>query len=750
MKIAVLGGGPAGLYFGLLMRKARPDSEVVIVERNRRDDTFGWGVVFSDGTLGNFQRADPESYAAITASFAHWDDIDTYFKGQVIRSGGHGFCGIARRRLLEILQDRAAELGVRVVYETEHDGIADAVARGADLVVAADGINSKVRAAFEHVFQPTITEGKAKYIWLGTTKRLSAFTFYVKENEHGLFTVHAYPFDAETSTFIIETDRETWRSAGLDTMSVDEGVAYCERLFAAELGGHRLMTNKSAWLSFREVVCKKWWHDNVVLIGDAAHTAHFSIGSGTKLAMEDSIALVEALGREASVPAALQAYHEARWLEVAKLQRAARVSQAWFEDIRRYKDLEPEQFVLSMMTRSKRVTYENLRRRDEGYVGGLDRWYARRSGCADARPPMFTPFTLRELTLVNRVVVSPMCQYSATDGTPDEWHLVHLGARAVGGAGLVMTEMTDVSPEGRITRGCTGMYAPAHAPAWRRIVEFVRRSSAAKIGIQLGHAGPKGAAAHPWDGADTGLPDPWPLLAASARPYAPGFATPKAMDEADMAMVTEQFVRATHMSEEAGFDLLELHMAHGYLLATFISPLTNTRTDGYGGDLAARMRFPLRVLAAVRAAWPAHKPLSVRISATDWLPGGLTDDDAVEVAKLLRAGGCDLVDVSAGMTVPGSRPAIFGRMYQTQFADRIRHEAGISTLAVGSIQDWDQVNTIIASGRADLCALARPHLFDPHFTLRAAAEQGYAGPGVAWPGQYLLGRPPRASGKGAD
>ena len=750
MKIAVLGGGPAGLYFGVLMRKARPDSEVVIVERNRRDDTFGWGVVFSDGTLGNFQRADPESYARITASFAHWDDIDTYFKGQVIRSGGHGFCGIARRRLLEILQDRASELGARIEYQSEHVALDSPQCRGADLIVAADGINSRVRASFEDVFQPTLTEGKAKYIWLGTTRRLPAFTFYVKENEHGLFTVHAYPFDATTSTFIIETDRESWTRAGLDRMSVDEGVAYCERLFAAELEGHRLMTNKSSWLSFREVVCKKWWHGNVVLIGDAAHTAHFSIGSGTKLAMEDSIALVEALQREADVPKALQAYHDVRWLDVAKLQRAARVSQAWFEDIRRYKDMEPEQFVLSMMTRSKRVTYENLRVRDGRYVAGLDRWFAERSGCAEARPPMFTPFSLRELKLVNRVVVSPMCQYSAQDGAPDDWHLVHLGARAVGGAGLVMTEMTDVSPEGRITRGCTGMYAPAHVPAWRRIVEFVHRSSAAKIGIQLGHAGPKGSAEHPWDGPDRGLVDGWPLLAASAVAFAPGFATPRAMDEADMATVVEQFVRATHMSEEAGFDLLELHMAHGYLLASFISPLTNLRSDEYGGSLANRMRFPLRVLAAVRAAWPAHKPISVRISATDWLPGGVTDEESVEVARLLKAGGCDLVDVSAGMTVPGSRPAIYGRMYQTHLSDRIRHEAGVATIAVGSIQDWDQVNTIVASGRADLCALARPHLFDPQLTLRAAAEQNYAGPGVVWPGQYLLGRPPRGGGKSGD
>lgn len=745
MKIAVLGGGPAGLYFSVLMKKARPDCEVVVVERNRHRDTFGWGVVFSDGTLGNFQRADPETYAAITSSFVHWDAIDTCFKnGEVIRSGGHGFCGLARVRLLEILQDRALALGVTIAFETEHEGLATPAAQGADLVVAADGVNSKVRAQLGEVFSPTIVEGKAKYIWLGTNRRLAAFTFYVRENEHGLFMVHAYPFDAANSTFIVETDVETWRRAGLDAMRSEESVAYCERLFATELAGHSLMSNKSTWLSFREVKCARWWADNVVLIGDAAHTAHFSIGSGTKLAMEDSIALCEALLREETVPAALQAYHAARWLEVAKLQRAARVSQRWFEEVRRYKDLEPQQFVLSMMTRSKRVTYENLRVRDQGYVGELDQWFAGKAGCAGqepAPPPMFTPLQLRGLTLQNRVVVSPMCQYSAEDGTPGEWHLVHLGACAVGGAGLVMTEMTNVTPEGRISRGCAGMWAPEHVAGWRRVVDFVHAHSTAKIGIQLGHAGPKGSVEHPWEGADVGLAAGWELLGPSPVAYAPGFAVPKAMTPDDMARLCACYQRAAEMSEQAGFDLVEIHMAHGYLLAAFISPLTNLRTDAYGGSLAGRMRFPLQVLAAVRAAVPKHKPVSVRISATDWIEGGLGEEEAVEIARMLAAHGCDLVDVSAGQTTPAARPEIYGRMFQTHLSDRIRHEAGVTTIAVGAIQDWDQINTIIASGRADLCALARPHLLDPHFTLRAAAEQNYRGPGVTWPPQYLAARP---------
>ena len=722
------------------MKQARPDSEVVVVERNRADDTFGWGVVFSNETLGHFKQQDPESFRRITESFAYWDNIDTHFKGQVIRSGGHGFCGIARRRLLQILQERCVELGVTLRFEHESDDLREFA--GADLIVAADGINSRIRGAHEDVFQPSIEPGKARFIWLGTTRHFEAFTFIIRDTEHGLFQVHAYPFDANTSTFIVETDPETWRRAGLDTASVADSVAYLERLFAPELQGHRLMTNKSAWINFRTISCKTWWHRNMVLIGDAAHTAHFSIGSGTKLAMEDAIALVAALQREpGDIQAALAAYHEARWLDVAKLQRAARVSQAWFEDISRYKHMAPEQLVLSMMTRSKRVTHGNLRVRDAGYVAEVDRWFAGHSA-AEVGPPMFSGFVLRELKLQNRVVVSPMCQYSAQDGLIDDWHLVHLGALATGGAGLVMTEMTDVSPDGRITTGCAGLYKPEHAAAWRRVVEFVHTHSSAKIGVQLGHAGRKGATLHRWDRGDVPLPagEAWELLAPSPIAWAPGFQVPRAMDRADMERVCADFVRATALAQQAAFDLLELHMAHGYLLSSFISPLTNLRTDEYGGELAGRMRFPLEVCRAVRAAWPAARPLSVRISATDWAAGGLTGDDAVEVARMLKAEGCDLIDVSAGQTTPEARP-VYGRMYQTQFSDQIRNELGIATIAVGNIQDWDQVNTIVASGRADLCALARPHLVDPHVTLRAALELGYAGPGVTWPRQYLAARP---------
>lgn len=738
VKIAVIGGGPAGLYFSLLLKKSDPSHEIEVFERNRADDTFGWGVVFSNETLGNFEAADRETFARITESFAHWDAIDTHVAGRVIRSGGHGFSGIARRRLLQILQERCSELGVRLRFQTELEALPQA-----DVVVAADGINSRVRTAHEDVFQPSIEPGKARFIWLGTTRRFDAFTFILRETEHGLFQVHAYPFDRATSTFIVETDPETWRRAGLDTASLDDSVAFLERLFAPELAGHKLLTNKSAWISFRTITCKQWWHGNVVLIGDAAHTAHFSIGSGTKLAMEDAIALAEALRTHpADIPAALAAYHAARWLEVAKLQRAARVSQSWFEDIGRYRKMAPEQWVLSMMTRSKRVTHDNLRVRDPAYIAAVDEWFRGTVDAPHPTPPMFTGFRLRDLRLRNRVVVSPMCQYSATDGLADDWHLVHLGARASGGAGLVMTEMTDVSPTGRITPGCTGLYAPEHAAAWRRVTDFVHTHTGAKIGAQIAHAGRKGATQNRWDRPDVPLPPEhaWELLAPSPIAWAPGFQTPRAMTLADMDAVTADFVRAAELAEQAGFDLLEVHMAHGYLLSSFISPLTNQRTDEFGGDLAARLKFPRRVFAAVRAVWPARKPMSVRISASDWAPGGITGEDSVEIARMLADDGCDLIDVSSGQTTTMARP-IYGRMFQTHFSDQIRNEVGIATMAVGNIQDWDQINTIVASGRADLCALARPHLVDPHFTLRAAIDQNYAGDGVHWPQQYLAARP---------
>jgi anthraniloyl-CoA monooxygenase len=741
VKIVSIGGGPAGLYFALLMKKADPAHDVAVVERNRADDTFGFGVVFSDATLEGFGVADRETYEEISKSFAHWDDIDIHYRGEVLSSTGHGFSGMSRQLLLDILQRRCAALGVTLEFEKE---VADPDAyRDADLILAADGVNSVVRARHAEHFRPQIDWRPNKFVWLGTTYPYPAFTFIFKESEHGLWRVHAYRYDQSMSTFILETTEATWRRAGLDQADEDQTLAFAERLFAAELRGHRLLKNRSLWRSFPTVRNGCWHHGNIVLVGDAAHTAHFSIGSGTKLAIEDAIALALALQRHAEVKTALVAYEEERRPEVEALQRAAQVSLEWFEETERYHGrLEPPQFSVSLLTRSLRVTHDSLRLRDPAFVSKVDRWLASEAErqsrvavpAAPAPPPMFTPFRLRGLVLPNRVVVSSMCQYSADDGTPDEWHLVHLGSRAVGGAGLVMTEMTDVSREGRISPGCAGMYTREHVTAWKRIVDFVHGHSPAKIGLQLAHAGRKGSTRRLWEGIDEPLDSGnWALVSASPIPYFPHSQVPKAMERAEMDTVRVDFVRATRMAEEAGFDLLELHFAHGYLLASFLSPLTNRRADEYGGSLANRARFPLEIFDAARAAWPEAKPMSVRISATDWAEGGTTPDDAVEVARLLKAHGCDIVDVSAGQTVPEQKP-VYGRLFQTPFADRIRHEAGIPTMTVGNIASYADVNSIIAAGRADLCVLARAHLYDPYWTRHAAYEQGYDLP---WPDQYV-------------
>ena len=741
MKIVSVGGGPAGLYLALLMKKADPTHEVTVVERSRADETFGFGVVFSDATLESFAEADPESHESIRRSLAHWDDVDIHYQGQVLTSTGHGFAGLARQRLLDILQRRCAELGVMLRFQTE---TADLSAwAGADLIVGADGVNSGVRGQYAERFQPRIDLRPNRFVWLGTTFPFSAFTFIFKESEHGLWRVHAYRYNATDSTFILESTEATWRRAGLADASEDDTLAFAEQLFARELGGHRLLKNRSLWRSFPTVRNARWSHGNVVLVGDAAHTAHFSIGSGTKLAIEDSIALARALRTHGDVPAALSAYEAARRPEVQSLQRAAQVSLAWFEETERYHGrLDPLQFAFSLLTRSLRVTHANLKVRDAKFVESVDRWCSDQASIQTGSavrgqsppPPMFTPFRLRDLVLDNRVVVSPMCQYSAEDGTPNDWHLVHLGSRALGGAGLVIAEMTDVSREGRISPGCTGMYKPEHVAAWRRIVEFVHANTHAAIGLQLAHAGRKGSTRRLWEGIDEPLRDGnWPLMSASAMPFLPQSQVPRAMDRRDMDGVRDDFVRAARMADEAGFDLLELHFAHGYLLASFLSPLTNQRTDEYGGTLANRARYPIEVFDAVRAAWPVRKPMSVRISATDWAPGGFTPGDAVELARMLKAHGCDIADVSAGQTIPDAQP-VYGRLYQTPFSDRVRQEAGIPTMTVGAIATYADVNSIIAAGRADLCVLARAHLYDPYWTLHAAWEQGFELP---LPNQYV-------------
>ncbi|MCA8941338.1 MAG: bifunctional salicylyl-CoA 5-hydroxylase/oxidoreductase [Planctomycetes bacterium] len=746
MKVVCIGGGPGGLFSGILLKKAFPDAEIEIFERNKPDDTFGWGVVFSDETFGNIEAADPVSIGEVRGRFRYWDDIHTFFGGECVVSTGHGFCGTSRRELLEILQARCRELGVRMNFEVEIDSLEQFA--DADLIIACDGVNSWIREAYREHFKPSIDWRKCKFAWYGTDLELEAFTFIFKENDAGLFQVHAYPFADGLSTWIVECREEVWKRAGLDEMSIEESLAYCQDLFSEDLRGHRLLDNNSIWRTFPTIRNERWYHDNIVLMGDAVHTAHFSIGSGTKLALEDAMALADAMKAHHAdgIPAVLEAYQEARFVDTIKLQKAAQTSLEWFENSARYLVQDPVTFSFNLMTRSKRITYDNLRLRDPELVARTTRQFAKDAGVkvgADAEPPvpMFTPYRIGDMPLANRVVVSPMCQYSATDGIPDDWHLVHLGSRAIGGAGLVITEMTNVSPDGRITPGCAGMWSEAHADAWRRIVEFTHAHSQAKICVQLAHAGRKGSVSHPWQGDDVPLASGgWPTLAPSAIPFRPGWQTPKAMDRADMDRVRDEFVRATELAHSSGFDMIELHMAHGYLLSSFLSPLSNRRDDEYGGSLQNRMRYPLEVLDAVRAAWPADKPVAVRISASDWADDdGLTGDDAVVIARELRAHGCAVVDVSSGGNTAEHVPE-YGRMYQVPFAERIKYEVGVPVIAVGAIQGADHCNTVLAAGRADLCALARPHLYDPYLTLHAAAEYGFED--VAWPGQYLLGRRP--------
>ncbi|MFI9201818.1 bifunctional salicylyl-CoA 5-hydroxylase/oxidoreductase [Streptomyces sp. NPDC053048] len=744
-RVAVIGGGPGGLYAAALLKRLAPEREITLWERNAPDDTFGFGVVLSDETLGGIESADPEVYAALGRELVRWDDIDVVHRGRTLRSGGHGFAALGRHRLLELLHERCRALGVDLRFRTAAPPAAE-LAGSYDLVVAADGIHSRTRDSHRDAFRTGIATHRCRYIWLAADLALDAFRFEIAETEHGIMQLHAYPFGPRTATVIVEMREEVWRRAGFDRHDERTSIEQCGKYFGDLLRGSTLRSNHSAWTAFRTVVNEHWSHGNTVLIGDAAHTAHFSIGSGTKLAVEDALALAGHLEGARDLAGALRAYEEERRPAVESTQRAARASLEWFEDLAGHVDRTPHRFAFDLLTRSRRVTHDNLRLRDAGFVAAVED----EAGIPPGTPPMFTPFRLRGLTLRNRVVVSPMDMYSATDGTPGDFHLVHLGARALGGAGLVMTEMVCVSAQGRITPGCAGLYAPEHEEAWRRITGFVHeRAPGTAIGVQLGHSGRKGSTRLMWDGIDQPLPDGnWPLVAASPLPYRPGVSqTPHALTAGELAGTREQFVRSAEAADRAGFDLLELHCAHGYLLSGFLSPLTNHRDDAYGGDLAGRLRYPLEVFDAVRAVWPAHKPMTVRISATDWAPGGTTGDDAVVIAGAFAEHGADAVDVSAGQVVPDERPA-YGRSYQAPFADRIRQEAGVPVIAVGAISSWDDVNSLILAGRTDLCALARPHLYDPNWTLHAAAEQGYEGPGALWPVPYRAGsrRPPTGRG----
>ncbi len=759
MKIVCIGGGPAGLYFGLLMKKLGRERgtlhDVTVVERNKPYDTFGWGVVFSDATMDNMREWDRETADTIESSFAHWDDIELQIKGRTIKSGGHGFVGIGRKRLLNILQARCEALDVKLVFETEANSDADYP--DADLVIASDGVNSRIRSRYADVFKPDIVTRPNRFIWLGTKKVYEPFTFLFEKTEHGWFQAHIYKFDDSTSTFIVECPEAVWLAHGLDQADPDQSIAFCEKLFANNLQGEKLLSNArhlrgSAWLNFQRVKCEQWWHFNghnhVVLMGDAVHTAHFAIGSGTKLALEDAIELTrqfKLLGDTAKhIPQVLGAYQALRAIDVLRIQNAAWNAMEWFEVCgQRYCDqLQPEQFMYSMLTRSQRISHENLRLRDKAWLDGFEQWFDHQAGLKTRSPvpPMFTPYTLRGITLKNRVVVSPMAQYSCVDGVPGDYHLVHLGARALGGAGMVMVEMSCTSADARITPGCPGLWNDAQRDAFKRIVDFVHQGSDAKIAIQIGHAGPKGSTNAPWQGtgADHALASGnWPLLAASALPYLKDGAVPRAMTRDDMDSVLADFVHSAKLAAQAGFDWLELHCAHGYLLSSFISPLTNRRSDEYGGSLDNRLRYPLEVFAAVRAVWPNDLPISVRISAHDWAEGGITPDDAVLIARAFKAAGADMIDCSSGQVSADQKPT-YGRMYQTPFADRIRNQAGIATIAVGAISEADHVNSIISAGRADLCAVARPHLANPAWTLQEAAKIGFTG--TTWPVQYESGK----------
>lgn len=737
MRVACVGGGPAGLYLSLLLARRFSDWEVRVYERDRADQTFGWGVVFSDATLERLCAADEASYRDVAGAFVRWSDIDVRIGDRTIRAGGHGFSGIARARLLNILQRHAAEAGAHLHFETEIRN--DAALSSCDLVVVCDGASGSLR---RDAFGSSVAFGECRYVWLGSTLQLDAFSFFFARTEHGWFAAHAYPHAADASTVIVECREETWRAHGLHEADTARTLAFCEALFADDLRGHRLQANVARpgandWQRFARVENERWYDGNVVLLGDAAHTAHFSIGSGTKLAMEDAIALCDALAKAPDLADALASYESERRGEALRLQHAADNSARWFENVARYAALPPEQFAYSLLTRSQRVGHENLRVRDASYVEGVEAWFARRAD-ASPRPPIFVPFRLREMHLRNRIALAPMDMYSAEGGVPNDVHLVHLGARALGGAGLIFTEMVCVSPQGRISPGCSGIYTDEQAVAWRRITAFVHERSEAKIALQLGHAGPKASTKRMWEGNDEPLErDNWPVVGPSAVAYARGHQVPRELDREAMDEIREAFVAAARRGDAAGFDMLELHCAHGYLLSAFLTPLQNHRVDEYGGSLANRLRYPLEVFRAVRAAWPAAKPISVRISATDWVQGGITGDDAVVIARAFAAAGADLIDVSTGLTSPDATPQ-YGRLFQTPFADRIRNEAGIATMAVGSITDAGQANEILAAGRADLIALGRAHLSDPAWTLHAAAELGYEE--QWWPVQYLPGK----------
>lgn len=733
MKIACIGGGPGGLYFAISIKLQKPSTDVIVIERNKPADTFGWGVVLSDETLDNLEKNDSISAESIRSNFAYWDDIALHHKGKKLKSTGHGFCGIGRKTLLVILQERARELGVQLKFESEVGSASDYM-NDYDIVVAADGLNSKTRSEYAEIFKPDTDLRKCQFVWLGTKQKFDdAFTFIFEKTKHGWVWAHAYQFDSDTATFIVECSQDTFDAFGFNNLTQTESINICQDIFKNYLDGNKLMTNAnhirgSAWIKFPRVLCKKWSHKNIVLLGDASATAHFSIGSGTKLALESAISLANNLSIEKNHSSAFKKYEESRKLEVLRLQSAAKNSVEWFEDVERYLDLDPIQLKYSLLTRSQRISHENLRERDPEWLNQAEKWFQSRAGVKNnekVRAPMFAPFKLRELELKNRIVVSPMAQYKAINGCPTDWHFVHYAERAKGGAGLIYVEMTCISPEGRITPGCTGLYSQEHEFSWKRIIDFIHVETEAKISCQIGHSGRKGSTQLGWEKMDAPLKNGnWPIISASSIPWSKNNAVPVEMTELKMEEVLKQFVSSTEMANRAGFDMIELHAAHGYLISSFISPKSNIRKDKYGGSLDNRMRYPLRVAEAMRKSWPKEKPMSVRISANDWVgEEGITPQESVKIAKMFKAIGIDIIDVSAGQTSDEAKP-VYGRMFQTPFSDRIRNEAGINTMAVGNIYEADHVNSILMAGRADLVCIARPHLSNPYWTLHAGTSIG--------------------------
>jgi anthraniloyl-CoA monooxygenase len=758
MKIAILGGGPAGLYAALLLKRRGIAAQVTVWERDPADATYGFGVVLAEQVLDALRLVDEGSGKALAAEMHRWDDIVVHFKGAAIRCGGHRFGAISRQRLLSTLRACCEQAGGRIERANLDAASLDALRANADLVIAADGARSAVRERHAAQLGVQHQEAACRYLWMRAGRAFDAFHFFFKHTAHGWFQAHVYPYGEARSTVIVETPEAVWRAHGLDRMTAAQSAAWCADLFAAELEGAPLEASAGAagWSRFLHVSCERWVVEDcsapLVLAGDAAHTAHFSIGSGTRLALEDAIALADALAQGDGLMSALARYQEQRRVAALRLQNAARNSTDWFENVERYASHEAPQFAYALLTRSQRLDHGQLRERDPGYVEAFNGWFAERAAAqaeVDAHaattpagkplPPLWTPFRARGLILNNRVVVSPMAQYSAVEGTVGDYHLVHLGARAMGGAGLVMAEMTAVSADARITPGCPGLYRPEHQGAWARVVDYVHQHSTAAIGMQLGHAGPKGSTRPMWEGIDMPLDrGNWPLLGPSELQYMEGVSQwTRAATAADLQRIRDDFVRSARMAAAAGFDWLELHCAHGYLLSAFISPLTNTRKDSYGGSLENRCRFPLEVLDAVRAAWPDERPISVRISAHDWVDGGTTPDIAVRIARLFAAAGADLIDCSSGQVSKREAPR-YGRLFQVPFADRIRNEAGIATIAVGAIETAEQANTIIAAGRADLVAIGRPHLANPAWALHEAARLGVRVPD--WPRQYDAGR----------